>query len=131
MIPSAIGPQIIQYTGSLKRLTSCLNNVQRIKITDSKTKLILFNSGVKLHDKILDWCPNECRFHFKKIRNTVENSSDILFITDMKTNRIKSMSLENTYNFPWYLLIEYKTDETIKSNDLYELEFIYKNTKKE
>ncbi len=128
MIPSAIGSHIIQYKGFLKKLSPNLDNVKRIKVTDLVTNATLFNSDVKLHDKI-DWSSNgyseENRFHFEKIGNTEDNSSKIFFVTDKKSGRIKIMSLDNTYKLPWYLQIEYKTDETIKSDNMYELEFNY------
>jgi hypothetical protein len=128
MIPSAVGSHLIQYKGFLRTLTPNLDNVQRIKITDSVTNATLFNNDVKLHDK-REWSSNgysqENRFHFEKVGNTEENSSRIFFVTDKESGRIKIMSLDNTYKLPWHLQIEYKTDETIKSDNIYELEFEY------
>lgn len=126
MIPSAVSNYLIQYKGALRVLSPQLDNVQRIKVTDSVTNAILFNSNVKLHDK-REWSSNgysqEYRFHFEKEDNTEENNSRIFFVTDKNSGRIKIMSLDNTYKIPWHLDIQYKTDESIESDNIYELEF--------
>ncbi len=126
MIPSAVGRQIIQYRGFLRTLSPDLDNVQRIKITDSVTSAVLFNSDVKLYEKI-DWSSDgharENRFHFEKIGNTKTSSSRIFFVTDKESGRIKIMSLDNFYRLPWYLEIQYITNERNKSDNIYELEF--------
>jgi len=130
MIPSSVSSHLIQYKGFLRRLFPNLDNVQRIKVTDSISNAILFNSNVKLYDK-REWSSDgysqENRYHFEKVGNTEENSTDIFFVTDKESGRIKIMSLDNTYKLPWHLRIDYKTDETNKSDNIYELDFEYKS----
>lgn len=123
MIPSCVSHSLIQYTGSINELFPSLEYVKKIRITDSATQAILFDSEVKLHDK-MEWSSDgyseEFKYHFEKINDP---NSRIFFVTDKSTKKIKIMSLNNTYQIPSYLLIEYKADERIKSNNKYEIEF--------
>lgn len=102
-----------------------LDNVHKIKITDSKTGTILFNSDVILHDKIdwsLDGYSQEYRYHF------TENLSSIFFVTDKNTGLIKIMSLDTVYNTHYdSIFIQYKADEKNKSSNLYKLDLTYKS----
>lgn len=128
MIPSYASSNLIQYKGFLKKICVDLDNVNRIKVTDYKTQSIIFNDNVRLENK-LDWSSNgysqEYRYLFEKVGNTENNSSRIYLVTDKDSKRIKIMSLDNTYvdmGMP-RLDIEYKTDESIKSDNVYDIEF--------
>jgi hypothetical protein len=130
MIPSHVSSRLIQYTGFLRKLTPDLDKVNKIKVTDLKTQGVLFNSSVRLHNK-REWSSDgysqELRYHFERIDNTENDNSRIFFVSDKDSKRIKIMSLDKTYKevCSGLLQIEYKTDERIKSDNLYEIEFGY------
>lgn len=130
MIPSYSSKDFIQYKGYLRTLLVNLDNVRRIKITDSKTNCELFNSDINLVDK-REWSSDgysqEYRYLFEKNHSIDDNQylyfTRIYFVTDKETNKIKIMSLEHEYYIPYNLKIEYKTDQTNFCNNIYELNF--------
>jgi hypothetical protein len=57
MIPSYSSKDLIQYKGCLKVTCPDLDNANKIKVVDRKTHTVLFDSQVKLHNKV-DWSSN-------------------------------------------------------------------------
>lgn len=136
MIPYHISDNLLQYKGHLTTMSPNLDTVQRIKITDSVSKAILFNSEVKLIEK-KDWSSSqEYYYFFEKIDNIEEDYSVVFFVTDKLTGKIKTMSLEkqipsyNTY-LQRSLRIEYKADSNVPrlGDSEYELEFEHRSHK--
>jgi hypothetical protein len=134
MIPSYIGSyacsKLIQYKGFIKHIHIDLTYINKVKITDSTTKAILFNSDVVLKSKI-DWAYNshnnsDYRFLFESTKDAHKNSR-LFFVSDKQTNKLKYMSLDYTYLRPktiGCLDIQYKATEKMVCDEfLYELDF--------